>query len=97
MDEVIAGARPLHADRFRPDVVAMPEARGEKIVRSLPRSFCIFNCGSTLFRSCSSLMPRSVEEAGARSREPRELLVAERRQLRRLGRVVAVDVDDHRG
>ena len=43
----------------------MPAARGEKMVRSLPRSFWNLSCGCTLFTSASSLMPRSVE-AGLR-------------------------------
>ena len=41
-------------------------------------------------------MPRSVEAGRARGiGEPGELLVAEGCRARRLGRVVAVDVDDH--
>ena len=79
-----------------PTWCAMPAARGEKMVRSQPRSFWSFSCGSTLFTSCSSVMPRSIVAGLARRiGEPGELLVAEREQRRRLGGVVAVDVDDH--
>jgi hypothetical protein len=38
----------------------MPAARGEKMVRSLPRSFWNLSCGSTDCRSMSSVMPRSL-------------------------------------
>ena len=79
-----------------PTWCAMPAARGEKMVRSEPRSFCSFNCGSTLFNSCSSVIPSSLSGLAHRIGQPGELLVAKREQRLRLGGVVAVDVDDHR-
>jgi hypothetical protein len=44
-----------------PTWCAMPPARGEKSVRSPPRSLWKLSCGCTLFTSVSSLIPRSVE------------------------------------
>ena len=44
-----------------PTWCAMPDARGEKMVRSLPRAFWNLSWGSTLLTRTSSLMPRSVE------------------------------------
>ena len=75
---------------------AMPAARGEKMVRSLPRSFCSLSCGSTLLRSMSSVMPRSFV-AGRRigSASPASCLSRKVEKRLRLGRVMAVDVDDH--
>ena len=49
-----------------PTWCAMPPARGEKMVRSPPRSFWNLSCGWTLLTRTSSLMPRSVE-AGLRA------------------------------
>ena len=37
-----------------PTWCAMPAARGEKMVRSEPRSFCSFSCGCTLLTRSSS-------------------------------------------
>jgi hypothetical protein len=45
-----------------PTWCAMPPARGEKTVRSPPRSFWNLSCGATLFTSTSSLMARSRDE-----------------------------------
>ena len=80
-----------------PTWCAMPAARGEKMVRSEPRSFCSLSCGSTLL---NQLLIRDTKLIGRRLAhgigKAGELLVAEREQLLRLGGVVAVDVDDHR-
>ena len=48
MDEVVRHAGPHDAGLLGPDQCAMPAARGEKMVRSEPRSFCSVICGSTL-------------------------------------------------
>jgi len=51
VDEIVADLRPVLADRRVADVMAMPAARGEKIVTSVPRSRCCFSCApSTLAR-----------------------------------------------
>ena len=43
-----------------PTWCAMPAARGENTVKSLPRSFCNFSCGATLAMIISSLMFKSA-------------------------------------
>src|SRR5687767_6693096 len=43
-----------------PTWCAMPAARGEKMVRSEPRSFCSLSWGSTLFTRSSSVIPSSA-------------------------------------
>jgi hypothetical protein len=42
-----------------PTWCAMPAARGEKMVRSEPRSFCSFSWGWTLLTRSSSEIPSS--------------------------------------
>ena len=75
---------------------AIAEARGEKIVTSVPRSLWNFSCGCTASRSWSSVIVSAP--LGARLRRVLErcnLFVAERLQLLGRGRVVTVAVDDH--
>ena len=77
----------------------MAEARGEKIVRSVPRSRCSFSCAfSRLSRIWSSLMPVCALEGTSMPRlQPRDLRVAKFLQRAGRRRVVAVTVDDHGG
>ena len=76
---------------------AMPDARGEKIVRSVPRSRCNLSCApSTLARNSSSLILSAAGDGVCdRLLEGGDLLLAEVMQLLRRGGVVAVTIDDH--
>ena len=75
----------------------MPEARGEKIVTSVPRSRCSLSWApSTLSRISSSLIfSDAFDGIGDLFLTRFGLLLAEPVQVLGLGRVVAVAIDDH--
>ena len=74
----------------------MADARGEKIVRSWPRSRATRSwLPSIVARISSSLIRGSAGTGSAGSFEPGELGVAELLQRGRRRRVVTVTVDDH--
>ena len=75
----------------------MPEARGEKIVRSVPRSRWSLSCAPSIEARISS---SDIFSAGARRQrrlvlDRLGLVLAEAVQVLGLGRVVAVAIDDH--
>ena len=75
---------------------AIAEARGEKIVTSVPRSLWNLSCGCTASRSWSSVMESGrLLRAWPGCFEPLDLFVAERLQFLGRGREVTVAVDDH--
>ena len=75
----------------------MPEARGEKIVMSVPRSRCSLSWApSTLSRISSSLIfSDAFDGIGDFLGGGLGLLLAEAVQVLGLGRVVSVTIDDH--
>ena len=77
---------------------AMKLARGLKIVRSMPRSSIFFSWLDSIDSRSSSSLIFSVEATAclARILRGRDLQVAPGAERGRRGRVVAVDVDDHR-
>jgi hypothetical protein len=72
---------------------AIADARGEKIVTSVPRSLWNLSCGCTASRSWSSVIVSGRLASAAPDLEAGNLFVAERLQFLRRGREVTVAVD----
>src|SRR5205085_3473266 len=97
VDEIVRHARPLDAGRFRADVVRHA-GRARRKNRQVASPFALKL--QLRLHALHELIVGDAELVGSglahRVGKSGELLVAERKQLLRLGGVVAVDVDDHR-